>query len=193
MDDHDEGRDDVRDADWAWGIFWGAHGLRVSCRVWGHHTREPQGKDARGMDTARPAGPREVVARGHFSHVAWGHAENWWPHSTCPPLSCNSGPNLEVVGELNGQTPCLHRYYESFTNCTEVETNVVGCYWPNPLAESFIAGIHRQFFQNCSVDRQDWEDPPDEILIPLITVPVLLTIAMTGVVVWRSKHTEQVL
>uniref|UniRef100_A0A8B9YB13 Receptor activity-modifying protein 3 n=2 Tax=Bos TaxID=9903 RepID=A0A8B9YB13_BOSMU len=84
-------------------------------------------------------------------------------------------------------------YYESFTNCTEVETNVVGCYWPNPLAESFIASVHRQFFQNCSVDRQDWEDPPDEILIPLITVPVLLTIAMTGVVVWRSKHTEQVL
>ena len=66
MDDHDEGRDDVRDADGAWGIFWGAHGLRVSCRLWGHHAREPQGKDARGMDTARPAGPREVVARGHF-------------------------------------------------------------------------------------------------------------------------------
>jgi len=111
----------------------------------------------------------------------------------CLPLSCKSGPKLEGVGELNGQTLCFHRYYESFTNCTEVETNVVGCYWPNPLAESFIASVHRQFFQNCSVDRQDWEDPPDEILIPLITVPVLLTIAMTGVVVWRSKHTEQVL
>ncbi|XP_073665617.1 receptor activity-modifying protein 3 isoform X1 [Tursiops truncatus] len=83
-------------------------------------------------------------------------------------------------------------YYESFTNCTEVETNVVGCYWPNPLAESFIAGVHRRFFQNCSVDRQHWQDPPDEILIPLIAVPILLTIAMTGVVVWRSKRTDQV-
>lgn len=47
----------------AWGIFWGAHGLRVSCRVWGHHVREPQGKDARGMDIARPAGPRGCSRR----------------------------------------------------------------------------------------------------------------------------------
>ncbi|XP_061053534.1 receptor activity-modifying protein 3 [Eubalaena glacialis] len=83
-------------------------------------------------------------------------------------------------------------YYESFTNCTEVETNVVGCYWPNPLAESFIAGVHRRFFQNCSVARHHWQDPPDGILIPLIAAPILLTIAMTGVVVWRSKRTAQV-
>lgn len=126
--------------------------------------REPQGKDARGMDTARPAGPREVVARGHFSHVAWGHAENWWPHSTCPPLSCNSGPNLEVVGELNGQTPCLPGYYESFTNCTEVGPTWWVATGPAPWLESFIAGIHEQFFQNCSVDRQDWEDPQTKFL-----------------------------
>lgn len=53
--------------------------------------REPQGKDARRMDTARPAGPREVMARGHFSHVAWGHAENWWPHSTCPHFPVTQG------------------------------------------------------------------------------------------------------
>ncbi|XP_041525487.1 receptor activity-modifying protein 3 [Microtus oregoni] len=82
-------------------------------------------------------------------------------------------------------------YYESFTNCTELETNIVGCYWPNPLAQSFITDIHRQFFSNCTVDRTHWEDPPDEILIPLIAVPVVLTVAMAGLVVWRSKHMEQ--
>ena len=69
---------------------------------------------------------------------------------------------------------------------------MVGCYWPNPLAESFIAGVHRRFFQNCSVARHHWQDPPDGILIPLIAAPILLTIAMTGVVVWRSKRTAQV-
>ncbi|XP_013208819.1 receptor activity-modifying protein 3 [Microtus ochrogaster] len=84
-------------------------------------------------------------------------------------------------------------YYESFTNCTELETNIVGCYWPNPLAQSFITDIHRQFFSNCTVDRTHWEDPPDEILIPLIAVPVVLTVAMAGLVVWRSKRTEQLL
>ncbi|XP_021109918.1 receptor activity-modifying protein 3 [Heterocephalus glaber] len=82
-------------------------------------------------------------------------------------------------------------FYESFTNCTEEETVVVGCYWPNPLAQGFITGVHRQFFSNCSVDRPHWEDPPDEVLIPLIAVPVLLTVAMAGLVVWRSKRTDQ--
>ncbi|XP_029770528.1 receptor activity-modifying protein 3 isoform X1 [Suricata suricatta] len=84
-------------------------------------------------------------------------------------------------------------YYQSFTNCTEVETNVVGCYWPNPLAQGFITGVHRQFFSNCTVDRTHWEDPPDAVLIPLIAVPVLLTVAMAGLVVWRSKRTGQLL
>lgn len=88
---------------------------------------------------------------------------------------------------------CLCRYYESFTNCTEMETTIVGCYWPNPLAQSFITGIHRQFFSNCTMDKTHWEDPPDEILIPLIAVPVLLTVAMAGLVVWRSKRTDRLL
>nr|XP_030727126.1 receptor activity-modifying protein 3 isoform X2 [Globicephala melas] len=129
-------------------------------------------------------------------------------HGECPPVGgCNEKRMLAMLPHC-GQTFAERMkkvevwkwcnlsefivYYESFTNCTEVETNVVGCYWPNPLAESFIAGVHRRFFQNCSVDRQHWQDPPDEILIPLIAVPILLTIAMTGMVVWRSKRTDQV-
>ncbi|PNI43837.1 RAMP3 isoform 2 [Pan troglodytes] len=84
-------------------------------------------------------------------------------------------------------------YYESFTNCTEMEANVVGCYWPNPLAQGFITGIHRQFFSNCTVDRVHLEDPPDEVLIPLIVIPVVLTVAMAGLVVWRSKRTDTLL
>lgn len=103
-----------------------------------------------------------------------------------------SGPERGGPGKLDHQALCLRRYYESFTNCTEVETNVVGCYWPNPLAQSFITGVHRRYFHNCSVDRQQWQDPPDEILIPLIVVPILLTLAMTGLVVWRSKRAAQV-
>ncbi|XP_001496147.4 receptor activity-modifying protein 3 isoform X1 [Equus przewalskii] len=84
-------------------------------------------------------------------------------------------------------------YYDSFTNCTEEESTKVGCYWPNPLAQGLIIGIHRQFFSNCTVDRPHWEDPSDEVLIPLVIVPVLLTVAMAGLVVWRSKRTDQLL
>ncbi|KAB1276539.1 Receptor activity-modifying protein 3 [Camelus dromedarius] len=84
-------------------------------------------------------------------------------------------------------------YYESFTNCTESKAKVVGCYWPNHLAQGFVTDVHRRFFHNCTVDRPHWEDPPDEILIPLIVAPILLTLAMTGLVVWHSKRTDRLL
>uniref|UniRef100_A0A0D9RT79 Receptor activity-modifying protein 3 n=1 Tax=Chlorocebus sabaeus TaxID=60711 RepID=A0A0D9RT79_CHLSB len=79
-------------------------------------------------------------------------------------------------------------YYESFTNCTEMEANIVGCYWPNPLAQGFITGIHRQFFSNCTMDKVHLEDPPDEVLIPLIIIPVVLTVAMAGGGVAQQAH-----
>ncbi|XP_076974754.1 receptor activity-modifying protein 3 isoform X2 [Tamandua tetradactyla] len=82
-------------------------------------------------------------------------------------------------------------YYETFTSCTEAETNFVGCYWPNPLAEGFITSIHRRFFSNCTMDETHWEDPPDVVLIPLVALPVLLTIVMAGLVVWCNQHGDR--
>ncbi|KAG8510525.1 Receptor activity-modifying protein 3 [Galemys pyrenaicus] len=84
-------------------------------------------------------------------------------------------------------------YYEDLTNCTRVQSSAAGCHWPNPPAQTFIVGIHRRFFANCTMDRARWEDPPEEVLIPLIALPVLLTVAVAGLVVWRSKHAGQLL
>lgn len=81
-------------------------------------------------------------------------------------------------------------YYNIFTQCTEREANDASCFWPNPLAETFITGIHKQFFLNCTLDNVHWEDPPDEILIPLILIPVMLTCAMIMLVVWCSKRSD---
>ncbi|XP_014452888.1 receptor activity-modifying protein 3 [Alligator mississippiensis] len=81
-------------------------------------------------------------------------------------------------------------YYDNFTQCTEHEANNASCFWPNPLAEHFITGIHKQFFSNCTSEEVHWEDPPDEILIPLILIPVLLTGAMITLVVWCSKRSD---
>ncbi|XP_063014830.1 receptor activity-modifying protein 3 isoform X2 [Melospiza melodia melodia] len=81
-------------------------------------------------------------------------------------------------------------YYDNFTQCTEREANNASCFWPNPLAEGFITGIHKQFFSNCTSEKVHWEDPPDEILITLILIPVLLTCAMITLVVWCSKRSD---
>ncbi|KAK9396614.1 RAMP3: Receptor activity-modifying protein 3, partial [Crotalus adamanteus] len=81
-------------------------------------------------------------------------------------------------------------YYNNFILCTEHKVSTAKCFWPNPLAEGFITGIHRQFFTNCTSDKVHWEDPPDKILVPLIFVPILLTVAMVGLVVWYSKRSD---
>ncbi|KAM6282218.1 receptor activity-modifying protein 3 isoform 3-T3 [Porphyrio hochstetteri] len=81
-------------------------------------------------------------------------------------------------------------YYDNFTQCTEREANNASCFWPNPLTEGFITGIHRQFFSNCTSEKVNWEDPPDEILVTLILIPVMLTCAMITLVVWCSKRSD---
>ncbi|KAM3593920.1 uncharacterized protein V6R79_025669 [Siganus canaliculatus] len=80
--------------------------------------------------------------------------------------------------------------YHDFTNCTEVKSDNMNCYWPNPLVESFIIRIHKQFFGNCSNQNVVWVDPPDETLTALILVPVFLTLAMIALVVWCSKRSD---
>ncbi|KAJ8272761.1 hypothetical protein GJAV_G00093120 [Gymnothorax javanicus] len=80
------------------------------------------------------------------------------------------------------------REYNDFSACTETESMLTGCYWPNPLVESYIIEVHRQFFSNCTVERVVLVDPPEDTLIFLIAVPVLLTLIMITVVVWRSKR-----
>uniref|UniRef100_A0A452IFR4 Receptor activity-modifying protein 3 n=1 Tax=Gopherus agassizii TaxID=38772 RepID=A0A452IFR4_9SAUR len=84
----------------------------------------------------------------------------------------------------------LSRYYDNFSLCTEQEASAARCFWPNRLAQGFITGIHKQFFSNCTSEKVHWEDPPDEILITLILIPVLLMVAMISLVVWCSKRSD---
>lgn len=80
--------------------------------------------------------------------------------------------------------------YHVFTLCTETESHNVGCYWPNPLVESYIISIHKHFFSNCTMEEVLWVDPPDDTLIILILIPVFLTLAMIAIVVWCSKRSD---
>ncbi|XP_027964728.1 receptor activity-modifying protein 3 [Eumetopias jubatus] len=163
----------------------GAAGTRAGSHLPRPHPAAPPARHG-----SRPA------RRARLRNAGWGRACSSQPR--CRGSRCRRagdglpGRHPERAEAAQVRLP-LRWYYETFTNCTEVETNVVGCYWPNPLAQGFISGVHRQFFANCTVDRTHWEDPPDEVLIPLIAVPVLLTVAMAGLVVWRSKRPDQLL
>nr|XP_023682420.1 receptor activity-modifying protein 1-like [Paramormyrops kingsleyae] len=80
--------------------------------------------------------------------------------------------------------------YRELTNCTFMIALKMNCFWPNWPVEEFFVGIHRKYFQNCSLTGRLPEDPPKHILGPFIVVPILVTLLMTSLVVWRSKHSE---
>ncbi|KAJ3611095.1 hypothetical protein NHX12_021111 [Muraenolepis orangiensis] len=82
------------------------------------------------------------------------------------------------------------REYHDFTQCTEIGAISSDCYWPNPLVEGYIIRIHKLFFSNCTIERVLWVDPPEDTVAALILVPVFLTLAMIGVVVWCSKRSD---
>ncbi|XP_008291013.1 receptor activity-modifying protein 3 [Stegastes partitus] len=80
--------------------------------------------------------------------------------------------------------------YHLFTFCTEKKSQILDCYWPNPLVESYIIRIHKHFFSNCTMEPVIWVDPPDDTLTILVLIPVFLTLAMIALVVWCSKRSD---
>ncbi|NXH97368.1 RAMP1 protein, partial [Pachycephala philippinensis] len=84
--------------------------------------------------------------------------------------------------------------YGELTNCTALIAERLDCYWPNRLVDEFFVAVHKQYFRNCSPSGRALHDPPNgvlcSVLCPFIVLPVLVTLLMTALVVWRSKRSE---
>ncbi|KAM9365233.1 receptor activity-modifying protein 1 [Pholidichthys leucotaenia] len=80
--------------------------------------------------------------------------------------------------------------YGELTNCTYLVALKMDCFWPNRLVDEFFIRIHRHYFHNCKITGRLLSDPPNSILGPFIAVPILVTLLMTALVVWRSKRSE---
>ncbi|XP_075463389.1 receptor activity-modifying protein 1 isoform X2 [Ascaphus truei] len=80
--------------------------------------------------------------------------------------------------------------YAELTNCTVLIALKLDCYWPSQLVDNFFTGIHKNYFKSCSLTGRLPADPPFTILCSLIFVPMLITLLMTALVVWRSKRSE---
>uniref|UniRef100_A0A8D0HCY8 Receptor activity-modifying protein 1 n=1 Tax=Sphenodon punctatus TaxID=8508 RepID=A0A8D0HCY8_SPHPU len=80
--------------------------------------------------------------------------------------------------------------YGELTNCTWQIAVTLDCYWPNQLVDEFFIAIHKHYFRNCPASGRSLRDPPNDILCPFIVIPILVTLLMTVLVVWRSKHSE---
>lgn len=77
------------------------------------------------------------------------------------------------------------------TLCLEELSNVFGCFFPNSQIQDFFFSIHAKYFGNCTKEEdQDIIDPPEEILVTLILVPVSLIPILVYMVVRSSKVPE---
>ncbi|XP_035878544.1 receptor activity-modifying protein 1 isoform X2 [Phyllostomus discolor] len=82
--------------------------------------------------------------------------------------------------------------YGELTDCTKHVMETLGCFWPNAAVDSFFVAVHQRYFRGCPISGRAVRDPPGRILCPLIAVPILVTLLVTGLVVWRSKRSEGV-
>lgn len=64
------------------------------------------------------------------------------------------------------------------------------CFWPNAAVDRFFLSIHRHYFRDCPVSGRALQDPPSSVLCPFIVVPILVTLLVTALVVWRSRRLE---
>uniref|UniRef100_A0A672KDQ6 Receptor activity-modifying protein 1 n=1 Tax=Sinocyclocheilus grahami TaxID=75366 RepID=A0A672KDQ6_SINGR len=69
----------------------------------------------------------------------------------------------------------------------------MNCFWPNRMVDEFFIRVHRHYFHDCSMSGRLLHDPPNRILGPFIVVPILVTLLMTALVVWRSKRSEGII
>nr|XP_045723265.1 receptor activity-modifying protein 1 [Mirounga angustirostris]XP_054361905.1 receptor activity-modifying protein 1 [Mirounga angustirostris] len=106
-----------------------------------------------------------------------------WPHVAAGLLPA---PNLSHEQEPHGKK----RSYGELTDCTRQVADQLDCFWPNAAVDQFFVAIHRHYFKNCPASGRAVRDPPRSILCPFIVVPILVTLLVTALVVWRSKRPE---
>ncbi|XP_005361750.1 receptor activity-modifying protein 1 [Microtus ochrogaster] len=99
--------------------------------------------------------------------------------------------NMDAIGKTLwcDWEKTIESYWE-LTHCTKYVAHSTGCFWPNPEVDKFFITIHHLYFSQCPVSGRALQDPPNSVLCPFIMLPITVTLLMTALVVWRSKHTE---
>lgn len=72
--------------------------------------------------------------------------------------------------------------------CLEMVSHHFYCYYPNPSTYDIFISVHSEYFHNCTEDEdEDMIDPPENILVTLILVPVSLIPILVYMVVRNSR------
>ncbi|XP_051013813.1 receptor activity-modifying protein 2 [Acomys russatus] len=84
----------------------------------------------------------------------------------------------------------ISRYYSNLQYCLEYQADRFRLGFPNPLAESIFLETHLIHFANCSLVQPTFSDPPEDVLLAMIIVPISLIPFLVTLVVWRSKDSD---
>uniref|UniRef100_A0A4X1TYD6 Receptor activity-modifying protein 2 n=1 Tax=Sus scrofa TaxID=9823 RepID=A0A4X1TYD6_PIG len=84
----------------------------------------------------------------------------------------------------------ISRPYSILQECLEQKADAFKLGFPNPWAERIIFEAHRIHFANCSLVQPTFSDPPEDVLLAMIMVPICLIPFLVTLVVWRSKDPE---
>ncbi|XP_055442564.1 receptor activity-modifying protein 1 isoform X3 [Bubalus kerabau] len=118
----------------------------------------------------------------------YSQQEALWTLRTCDnALLCVNAP-LFPATRLPGYR--VTRSYKELSNCTRHVVQQLDCFWPNAEVDKFFLVVHQRYFRNCPVSGRALQDPPSSVLCPFIVVPILVTLLVTVLVVWRSKRPE---
>lgn len=79
------------------------------------------------------------------------------------------------------------RPYHELTECLELLSNAVGCFYPNFIVQELFLQIHAHFFSTCSKDEPDFTDPPPALVLSLTLLPVALIPALVYLVIQKNQ------
>ncbi|XP_060138254.1 receptor activity-modifying protein 2 [Zootoca vivipara] len=83
----------------------------------------------------------------------------------------------------------IRRPYRDLQKCLEEWAVRLNYGYPNTLAHNYITYSHRLYFRNCSLQNA-LQDPPENVLLPLIITPICLIPFLVTLVVLKSKDGE---
>ncbi|XP_051969941.1 receptor activity-modifying protein 1-like isoform X2 [Xyrauchen texanus] len=95
--------------------------------------------------------------------------------------------NMSIYGEENWcNMEMVVRSYHKLTECLEIVSKFVSCYYPNVVVEQLFVRIHQHYFHLCS-DEEDLPDAPAEVVLAATLLPILLIPFIVYIVVWKSS------
>ncbi|XP_073687225.1 receptor activity-modifying protein 1 [Garra rufa] len=96
----------------------------------------------------------------------------------------------DSMSELGEENWCnmdmVIRNYNKLTECMELVSSSLRCFYPNRVVEQLFVRIHQQYFILCR-NEEDLSDAPAGVVLVSTLLPIILLSFIVYIVVWKSS------